>query len=132
MDLKEARLNVDEVRKLQGRGFMLPILNKMVDTAIILDDRITELESVMETEKKISKNWRDRYDNITSLIHKAVAVGKNQERDHPENELKKLINRITELEDELARRDNKDEERLQIEDQLDCIVEADGAIEEQR
>jgi len=81
------------------------------------DDDIDLLLSEIKAETDISKNWHNRYDNLTSIIHKAVQTDKNQERDYPENELKRITNRITELE---AQRD----ELLEAADRMIDIVES--------
>jgi chromosome segregation ATPase len=59
-----------------------------------------ELETDVGSEKNISVRWRGMYDGLCSKIHEAVVVGENQERDYPENELKRLTDRKTELEAE--------------------------------
>lgn len=101
-----------------------------------------ELEADVGSEKEISKLWRDRYNGLCPRIHEAVAVGKNQERDYPENELKKLVDRagkaeaenikLRELGNEAVEEQHDRAERLEAENtRLHVLIkEAHESVEE--
>ncbi len=59
------------------------------------------LKIEIEAEKETAKRWRDKYHNITAAIHGVMMTNKEYdcEQDYPENELKKIAKRITELEE---------------------------------
>lgn len=89
-----------QIKNDTGYREMKTLYNQIVKENKDNYEKRKELEADVGSEKNISVRWRGMYNDLCSVIHAAVVVGENQERDYPENELKRLTDRKTELETE--------------------------------